>query len=155
LDIIHEIRNKGIFHNDLCVAFPIIFQSHADLWEEFKTFLPTTCPHLNVQPPAADAQLPAAYNATQRQSAIGGVKPLQALKEAAAKTRESPSRSTKSVGSFSDTASPLPPGAHGMICFFFAQASLLLRARFSHPLLCNALVVGSDLMRNTMPVVRD
>lgn len=44
--LIHEIHKKKIFHDDLAVAFPIVFKNNLDLWTEFQTFLPCNCSHL-------------------------------------------------------------------------------------------------------------
>eukprot|EP00750_Incisomonas_marina_P009055 INCI15787.2.p1 GENE.INCI15787.2~~INCI15787.2.p1 ORF type:complete len:694 (+),score=110.28 INCI15787.2:334-2415(+) len=44
--LIHEIHKKKIFHNDLAVAFPIVFKNNLDLWTEFQSFLPCNCSHL-------------------------------------------------------------------------------------------------------------
>ena len=52
LMLIHEISNKTIFHDDLAVAFPIVFKNNLDLWEEFKSFLPVTCSHFAASDPS-------------------------------------------------------------------------------------------------------
>jgi hypothetical protein len=67
LNLIHEIKQKKIFHEDLVVALPLVFAHNPDLWDEFRHFLPIACEHFQEQ--GNEAAAAAAAEAVQAAAA--------------------------------------------------------------------------------------
>ncbi len=117
------------------VAFPIVFKQHADLWEEFQTFLPLRCAHLDV--PAAEVAAATTITTTTTTSTSTTATATAAAVDAAATVGDDHDhRPLKTVCNTDDDVTDA-------LALAAAAAAAAMAAPGSSP----------ELMQRTMPVV--
>ena len=116
-------------------AFPIVFKQHADLWEEFQTFLPLRCAHLDV--PAADVAAATTITTTTTSTSTTATATAAAVDAAATVGDDHDHRPLKTVCDADDDVTD------ALALAAAAAAAAAMAAPGSSP----------ELMQRTMPVV--